>query len=538
MGLSLSLTALDWVVCMAALGGSMIFGVYCALRMRSGESSAGFFLAGRRLSWPVIGASLYATNIGAEHLVGLSGDAYRYGLKAGAVELTTALCLGFACAVLIPYYIRNKVYTIPEFLEKRYAPSARVIFSGLMLVICVMTKMAFTLYAGALVLHSLVGWDVMPVVVALGAVCATMTIVGGFAAVAYTDTIQTAIMILGCGLMTFIGLHRAGGWGHLAAAAQQHIHIAGALNDPNYPFWGIIAGAVYGGIFYWGIDQVNVQRVLGARDLNQARWGAMFAVLMKLTPVFIFALPGVIAFALYPGLNGEQTKQTFVVLMKNLCPTGVRGFVLAALLAALISSLAAVMNSVSTMVVRDFALRLRPTLGERAQVLTGRVAILAGTTLGIGAAYLVYKTPEGLYKYLQTISIYLVMPVTPAIVFAIMNRRINLAGAMASVGAGILIAAVFVTDQLLGPASGSRAFPFLHHTLTLNYTYRGMWGTLIITAVLFGVSYLTAPPTREQTEGTTISWGRQREVFMGLADWRLHWWVLAAITVLLYAWLW
>jgi SSS family solute:Na+ symporter len=264
----------------------------------------------------------------------------------------------------------------------------------------------------------------------------------------------------------------------------------------------------------------------------------MFAVLMKLTPVFIFALPGVIAFALNPSLEGEQTKQTFVVLLNNLCPTGVRGFVLAALLAALISSLAAVMNSISTMVVRDFALRLRPTLGERAQVLTGRVAILAGTALGIGAAYLVYKTPEGLYKYLQTISIYLVMPVTPAIVFAIMNRRINLAGAMASVGAGILIAAVFVTDQLLGPASGSRAFPFLHHTLTLNYTYRGMWGTLIITAVLFGVSYLTAPPTREHTEGTTIAWGRQREAFVGLADWRLHWWALAAITVLLYIWLW
>ncbi len=535
---SLSLTGWDQVVCGAALLGSMVFGIWLSVRARSAENSAGFFLAGRRLTWPVVGASLYATNIGAEHLVGLSGDSYRYGLRAGAVELTAAICLGFAAAVLFPYYIRNKVFTIPEFLNLRYGSAARTAFSGLMLVICIMTKMAFTLYAGALVLHSLLGWDVMAVVVALGLACAALTMIGGFAAVAYTDTVQTSIMIIGCGIMLFLGLYQVGGWENLSSLAQDRIHIAAPLDDPNYPFWGIIAGAVYGGVFYWGIDQVNVQRVLGARDLRHARWGAMFAVLLKLTPVFIFALPGVIAYALYPGLDDQQSKQTFVVLLNRLCPTGVRGLVLAALLAALISSLDAVMNSVSTMAVRDFILRHRPQTGERAQVFLGRLAILAATALGIGAAWLVYRTPGGLYKYLQTISVYLVMPITPAIVFGILSKRINLQAAAASVIVGAALAAVFVADELMGPEAGARIFPFLHHTATLNYTYRGLWGTIIITGVLFAVAYFTAPPPRERVDGTTITWGAAAEPFTGLSDWRVHLALLGSVTVGLYAWLW
>jgi solute:Na+ symporter, SSS family len=536
--LSLSLTVLDWIVCTTVLGGSMVAGLWIALRARKAETSGEFFLAGRRLLWPVVGASLYATNIGAEHLVGLSGDSYRYGLKAGTVELTTALCLGFACAVLIPYYLKNKVFTIPEFLELRYSGAARLAFSGLMLAICIMTKMAFTLFAGALVLQSLMGWDLMQVVWVLAILSAAVTIVGGFAAVAYTDTIQTAIIIVGAAVMTLIGLDDTGGWSGLAAAAGERLHMAGPAADPDYPFWGIIAGAAYGGIFYWGVDQVNVQRTLGARDLDQARWGSMFAVLLKLTPVFIFALPGVIAWTLYPGLEGEDTKKTFVLLLNRLCPTGVRGLVLAALLAAMISSLLAMMNSISTMTVRDFLLRVRPATPERAQVLFGRLAIALSTVLGVAAAYLVYKTQEGLYKYLQTISIYLVMPVTPAIVFGILSRRVNVAGAAASVLVGLAISTLFVVDQLMGAAWGAEHLPFLHHTMTLNYTYRGLWGTLATVAVLFAVSYATRPPPAEKVARTTIDWTGEREPFRGLRDWRLQWTGLAAATVGLYWWLW
>ena len=264
MGTQLSLTAVDYVVCGVTLVGSMLAGLWLGLRKTTQGSSDGFFLAGRKLTWPIVGASLYATNIGAEHLVGLSGDSYRYGLKAGTVELGTAICIGIACWVLFPTYIRNKVFTIPEYLERRYDVRARLFFSGLMLLICIMTKMAFTLFAGALVLHGLLGWDVMSVVVLLSIAAALVTILGGFAAVAYTDTIQTVIIIFGCTLMLFFGLEKVGGWGELVDRAGDQMHIAGPLDDPSYPFWGIILGVAYGGLFYWGMDQVNVQRMLGA----------------------------------------------------------------------------------------------------------------------------------------------------------------------------------------------------------------------------------------------------------------------------------
>jgi SSS family solute:Na+ symporter len=533
--MNLLLTPLDWLVCLSTLGGSVALGLFVASRIQAGASSTNFFLAGRQLTWPVIGASLFATNIGAEHLVGLSGDAYRYGLCAGTVELTTVLCLGVGAAVLFPYYIKNRVFTIPEFLEIRYHPICRVFFSALMLLICVVTKMAFTLYAGALVINSLLGWNVMLVVTVIGILTALFTMKGGFAAIAYTDTIQTTIMIIGCGIMVLLGLGRVGGWHGLAHLTPEAIRIAKPYTDPNYPFLGIMAAAAYGGIFYWGIDQVNVQRVLGAKDLHQARWGAMFGILLKLSPVFIFALPGVIALALFPG---REPKLTFVTLLNDLMPTGLRGLVLSALLAALISSLDAVMNSISTMTVRDFVVRLRPKTSEGAQVVIGRVAIMIGTILGIGAAYLVYITPEGLYKYLQTISIYLVMPVMPAIFFGILSKKVTFKGAIASVGVGGALAAIFVSDQWMGVEAGTRWFPWIHNSLTLNYAFRGLWGTLIIIATLFIVSTVTEKTAPDKLEKTTIRWGAKAEPFTGLSDWRLHLAVLSGVTVALYAWLW
>ena len=186
----------------------------------------------------------------------------------------------------------------------------------------------------------------------------------------------------------------------------------------------------------------------------------MFCVFLKLTPVFIFALPGVIALALYPGLKDPKS-ETFVTLMNKLLPDGVRGLVLAALVCALISALDATMNSVSTLFVRDFVLRFRPKTSERSQVFIGRWAIAVCTAAGVAAAYLVYKTPDGLYKYLQTISVYLVMPITPAIIFGILSKRVNMKGAVTSVAVGIVLATIFVTDQLMGPEAGRQGFPLL-----------------------------------------------------------------------------
>lgn len=533
----ISLSLLDWSIGLVVLLGSLAVGLYMAYRRSAGKNSSNFFLGGRKIKWPIIGASLFATNIGAEHLVGLSGDSYRYGLSAGSVELTTAITLGFACAILFPYYIKNKIYTIPEFLEIRYNRNARLFFSGLMLVISIMTKLAFTLFAGALVMNSLLGWSVMTTVFYTGMIVAVFTIIGGFTAVAYTDTIQTVIMIVGCSIMLIIGLDKVGGWSGLMEKVPEAMTIAKPVEDPVYPFWGIIATAFYAGIFYWGIDQVNVQRVLAAPNLKQARWGAMFAVFLKLFPVFIFALPGVIAYALFPGLDGDESQQTFIVLLNQLLPSGVRGLVLASLVAALITSLIAVLNSVSTLVVRDFVVEFRPKTSEKRQVLIGRIVIFIVVLFGIGAAYLVYKNEEGLYKYLQTISAYLVIPVFPAIFFGIVSKKVTLKGATVSVIVGVILATIFVIDQFLGPETGKTVFPFLHYKYTLNFGFRGLWAEILITGILFLVSAFTEKTAPKKLEKTTLNFSGKVAQFSGITDWRLHLGILSIITIFLYIWL-
>jgi len=536
--MTLSLTFLDWMVLTVVMGGSLSFGLYMAYRKKAGQNSTNFFLGGRAIKWPIVGASIFATNIGAEHLVGLSGDSYRYGLSAGSVELTTAITLGFACAILFPYYIKNKIYTIPEFLELRYNRRARTFFSGLMLVISIMTKLAFTLFAGALVMNSILGWNVMTTVFYIGMAVAVFTMIGGFTAVAYTDAIQVIIMIGGSAIMVLIGLDKVGGWDGLMTKVPEMMTISKPYDDPVYPFWGIFATAFYAGIFYWGIDQVNVQRALAAPDLKNARWGAMFAVLLKLLPIFIFALPGVIAFALFPGeLQGEETKQTFVLLLNKLLPSGLRGLLLASLMAALVTSLIAVLNSVSTLVVRDFIVEFHPNIPEKKQVKLGRIIILLVSFLGIGAAYLVYKNEEGLYKYLQTITAYLVIPVFPAIFFGIISKRVTLKGAAASVIFGIILATIFVVDQLLPPETAKEIFPVLHHKLTFNFGYRGLWAEILITRLLFAVSAFTEKTAPEKLVKTTINYSNGISKFEGITDWRLHWSILAGITLFLYIWL-
>ena len=535
--MEITLVGIDWIIGLTVLFGSLFVGLYMAKKNKAGQSSANFFLGGRKITWPIIGASLFATNIGAEHLVGLSGDSYRYGLSAGSVELTTFITLGFACAFLFPYYIKNKIFTIPEFLELRYDRSARTFFSGLMLIISVMTKLAFTLFAGALVLNSLLGWNVMTTVFVIGISVAVFTIIGGFTAVAYTDTIQTVIMIGGALIMLIIGLDKVEGWNGLMEKAPEAMSVAAPYDDPTYPFWGIIATAFYAGIFYWGMDQVNVQRTLAAPNLKHARWGAMFAVLLKMFPIFIFALPGVIAFALFPGLEGDESRNTFVLLLNNLLPPGLRGLVLSSLVAALITSLIAVLNSVSTLVVRDFILEFKPNLTDKKQVFIGRIIILLASLLGIGAAYIVYKNEEGLYKYLQTITAYLVVPVFPAIFFGIASKKVTLTGAKVSVLVGILLSTIFVIDQFMDPEMAARTFPLLHHDLTLNFGYRGLWATIIIIAVLFGVSAFTSKTSNDKLVRTTINYAAVPEKFSGLSDWRLHLGVLSAIAILLYYWL-
>ena len=452
--------------------------------------------------------------------------------------------MGIAIAMLFPYYMKNKVFTVPEFLELRFTKSARTFFSVFMLILSIMAKLAFTIFAGALVMKSLLGWDIMTTVICIALIVAIFTMIGGYTAVAYTGTIQVVIMILAGIIMVTVGLVKIGGWSELVANAGDMMHVAKPYDNADYPFWGILATGFYAGVFYWGIDQVNTQRVLAAPDLPTARKGAMFAILLKLLPVFIFAMPGVIALALYNQgdasylLQGEESKETFVLLLNKLLPAGLKGLVLASLLAALISSLIAVFNSISTLVVRDFIVKFKPDISEKGQVNAGRYMILVAAVLGVGAAYLVYRNEEGLYKYLQAITAYLVLPVFPAIFFGIVSKRVTAKGAGISVLVGALLSTVFVIDQILGPETGSQVFPFLHQPLTLNFGYRGLWAEIIITIVLFAVSAFTEKTAPEKLATTTINFKGAITRFEGLKDWRLHLVILTILTILIYIWLW
>jgi SSS family solute:Na+ symporter len=226
-----------------------------------------------------------------------------------------------------------------------------------------------------------------------------------------------------------------------------------------------------------------------------------------------------------------------VLLLNKLLPAGFRGLLLASLMAALITSLIAVLNSVSTLVVRDFIVEFRPDIPEKKQVSLGRYIIMIVTFLGIGAAYMVYKSEEGLYKYLQTITAYLVVPVFPAIFFGIVSKKVTLKGATFSVIVGIILATIFVIDQLLGPDAGKAIFPILHHKLTLNFGYRGLWAEIIITAILFAVSAFTEKTASEKLARTTINYSKDIDRFEGITDWRLHLGILSLITLFLYIWL-
>ena len=533
--MQIELTRADWLICCLTLGLTVALGLYLAMRAHSGENSANFFLAGRSMIWPVIGGSLFATNIGAEHLVGLSGDCYRYGLKAGAIEVC-ALVLGFGAAYLFPYYLKNEIFTIPQFLELRFGVKSRLVFAGFTLFVSIVMKLALALFAGALVMKSLLGMDVMTTVFIMGAVAAAITILGGFAAVTYTDGLQSIIMIVGGTVMLFIGLDQVGGWSELVNSEPVQMSIHGAYDDPNFPFWGIVAASFYAGMFYWCFDQTNVQRVLGARDLPQARWGVMLAIFLKLSVIFIVAVPGVIAFVLYPDIG--DSKLTFVTLLNKLLPSGIRGLVLAALIAALISSLDSVLNAISTITVRDFGLFLNPDLSEKQQVFIGRASIIAGTLLGIAATYMVYTSEEGVYRYFQALAAIIFSAVTPAILFGILSRRVTTRGALVSFVFGCLVSGLYLVDEWLDAATAKATFPWLHMTFTEAYSYRGAWNFLAVTAVLFTASALTQKDPPEKLEKTTVDWTEKREAFQGLTDWRLHFSVLTVLTIAIYAWLW
>jgi len=467
---------------------------------RKERTSENYFLAGRKLTWLVIGASLFASNIGTEHLVGLAGDAHRVGLVAGGFEWMACLCLIILAVVFVPQYLRTRIYTIPEFLERRFSLTARMYLSGYFTVMIVLTKVSIALYAGAIVIEQFFGWDRTAVMWGIGIFTAFYTAIGGLSAVVYTDLLQTVILVFGATLLTIIGLSRVGGWSGLTASAPEgFLSMVKPIDHPDYPITGFVFGNLFVGIFYWCMDQAIVQRTLGARDIDHGRKGAILGGFLKILPVFIFVLPGVIAVVLFPDIEHDKA---FPTLVSELLPAGIKGLVLAGLLAALMSSLDSTLNASATLVTRDFFVRFAKTEpSQRAQIWFGRITIAVVLIAGILWAPVITKA-DTLWKYLQIVSAYMAVPMSAAVLTGILWRRGNNAGALCAMVFGIAVGILMMVDSIWKGG----LIPILQTPVMTSFLHRSLIAFLLSVAVMVIVSLLTAAPPKSRVEGVCFEW--------------------------------
>ena len=547
------MTTLDWLIILTYFA---VIGALTAWVVRKNRDTADdYFLAGRNLGWLVVGASIFASNIGSEHLVGLAGAGATSGVALAHYELH-AWCLLVLGWVLVPFYMRARVFTTPEFLERRFSPTARWVLSIISLVAYVLTKVAVGIFAGGVVFGSLMPelqvtflgttfnsfWIGSVAVILLTGL---YTVLGGLRAVAYTEALQTFVLVIGSLLLTIYGLRALGGWDELRAVLGSEMfnlwkplvpdgmegtwapvkepqRIAWYFNT-NYPWVGMLFAAPIIGLWYWCTDQYIVQRTLGAPNEREARRGTIFASFLKLLPVFIFIIPGMISIALartgtVPGLDvmldadgqliNERAQAAYPLLVQNVLPAGVRGIVVAGLLAALMSSLAGVFNASSTLFTMDLYSKFRPKATQHQLVWIGRMA--TAMMIVVGLLWIpVIQGARGLYDYLQGVQGYLAPPIFTVFFFGVFNKRLNAKGCLSALIVGFILG-VFrlavdtpVSLQLAGFEAGYPEGSFLWIVNNIYFQYYSLLIFLVSVVVMIGVSYATEVPSEAQLVGLT-----------------------------------
>jgi solute:Na+ symporter, SSS family len=448
-GMAAGLAPLDWAVVGIYLIAIVGFGLYVS---RGSKGASGYFLASRSISWPFIGLALLASNISSTTLVGLAGSAYSTGISVYNYEWMAAIVLVFFCIFFLPFLLRSQVYTLPEFLERRYDGRARTYFSALTIFLNIVVDTAATLYGGALMFKLVFPHvDLVWIVAALALSAGVYTIAGGLVAVILTETVQAVILLAASVFITFYAFDAAGGWDKVMSTVDPaKLSLIRPLDDPGVPWLGLVLGVPLLGFYFWCTNQFMVQRVLAAKDENHGRWGALFAGLLKLPILFFMVLPGTAAILLYPTL--ENTDTVYPRLVFDLLPTGLVGLVVAGFLAALMSSIASTFNSASTLVTMDFVRRWRPAMKDADLVRTGRIATLIFMGLAVLWAPMI-ENFQSLWTYLQSILAYASPPVVALFVIGLFWRGANAAGAIAAivtgVGAGVfLFWSIVITQQV------------------------------------------------------------------------------------------
>ena len=549
------MTGWDWLIILLYFG--LLLGLtWWAVRMNR-DTADDYFLASRNLGWFIVGASIFASNIGSEHLVGLAGAGATSGVALAHYELH-AWCLLVLGWVFVPFYSRSMVYTMPEFLERRFSPAARWVLSIISLVAYVLTKFAVGIFAGGVVFATLLP-DVLLRLggatfnsfwvgsVAVVVLTGLYTIAGGMRGVAYTEAVQTIILIVGSVLITVFGLIRLGGWHELRAAlpsdmfnlwkplippgidgtwapVKETSRIAWYFNG-YYPWLGMLFCAPIIGLWYWTTDQYIVQRALGAPNERQARRGAIFASYLKLLPVWIFIVPGMIALALArtgkaPALGSmvdtagnaipDAAQAAFPLMVKAILPSGVRGLVVAGLLAALMSSLAGAFNACSTLFTMDLYQKFRPGVTQHQLVWTGRVATAVMVLIGL-LWIPVIQGGKGLYDYLQGVQGYLAPPIFTVFFFGVFMKRLNAKGALAALVAGFLLGAFrLAVDTPVSLQLGSLTHGYAPGSLlwivnNIYFQYYSLFIFVVSAATMLVVSYATPAPAEERLVGLTYA---------------------------------
>ncbi len=493
---------LDWIV----IGGYFLIlaGIAIWVIRQKQNNTEDYFLAGRNIGWFMVGASIFASNIGSEHVVGLAGAGAGGKIPMLIYELHAWLVLALGW-IFLPFYLRSGVFTMPEFLERRFSPQARWFLTVFSLLAYVLTKVSVTVYAGGIVIASLLHIDfwfgALITVVLTGA----YTVLGGMRAVVYTEALQTIVLVIGAATLTFVGLDAVGGWSGMKASLEPgYLNMWRPASDPDFPWPSLVITSTIVGIWYWCTDQYIVQRALAAQNITQGRRGTIFGALLKLLPVFLFLIPGVVALALKNRgeLQWDSPDQAFATLLMEKMPSGLRGLVAAGLLAALMSSLASVFNSCSTLFTVDVYRKLYPDTPEKKLVNVGRVATGIVVILGIAWIPIMQNISGVLYEYLQSVQSYIAPPITAVFLLGIFFKRINSYGAMATLVAGLTVAAVRLTLELsrhsLDPDGWLYAFG------SMNFLTFAAWFFLFSVTVCVVASLLTPAPSAAQVQGLTF----------------------------------
>jgi len=504
---SVGFGGLDWFTLGLFFVGLILI-VWWVLRQKE-ETSVDYFLAGRNAGWIAIGASIFASNIGSEHLVGLAGTGAETGMAMAHWEMHAwiILILGW---MFVPFYDRSKVFTMPEFLEKRYSASSRTFLSVISLVSYILTKVAVTVYAGGVVFKTVLGIDELWGIdffwigaVGLVVITGLYTIFGGMKSVLYTSVLQAPVLIIGSLVILVVGLVKLGGWGELESICGDQMRLIRPATDPKFPWTGVLFASPIIGFWYWCTDQYIVQRTLSARNQQQARRGAIFAGYMKLLPVFIFLVPGMIAYAMSQKgmIVLESSDQAFPVLVATLLPAGFKGIVVGGLVAALMSSLGSLFNSSATLFTVDFYKKFRPQSSERHLVTVGRIATATVVILGVVWIPVMKLIADVLYEYLQNVQSLIAPAIAAVFIMGVFSRWATAKAGFITLVTGFILGMgrlVLMVVQNYLPEDG-----LLFKFVEVNWLHFCIFLFLFSIALMVVVSLLTRKPSREQLVGLT-----------------------------------